>query len=120
MSTQVALRNKFLSEFPNIRYGLGEWRQYTSGVWQRVDEKIVKRHLQEIVGNSAKLTSSLINSVTDLLSSQTYIPSQLFDSNPNVLVFNNTCLDLITYAEVPHSPHYYATNKLDFNYDPTA
>lgn len=120
MATHAGLRNRFLSEFPTIRYGLGEWRQYSNGVWKPISELSVRKHLQDLVGNSKTLTNGLITSVAELLRAQTFIPDQLFDANPNILVFNNTCLDLVTYSKVAHSPHYYATIKLNFDYDPEA
>lgn len=120
MSTQVGLRNRFLSKHSYTRYGSGSWRQYGSGVWAPTEEEIVKKQLQDILGNSDKLTSGLVNSTADLLRSFTFIPERLFDANPNILVFNNTCLDLITYTTVPHSPYHYATTKLNFDYEPTA
>lgn len=119
MASQLALRDAFTSKHSNIRYGLGEWRQYDSGIWAPIPELLVKRHVQEIIQTSStKLSSGLVTSVTELLKSQTLLFDQIFDYNPNILVLNDCCLDLTTYSPTPHSPIHYATTKLSFNYDP--
>ena len=120
--SQLSLRDSFLKKHPYLRYGLGEWRQYEGGIWKPINELVVKSHIQAIIQthNSTKLTSSLVNSITDLVKQRSYLPDQIFDFNPHILTFNNCCLDLTTYQPVAHSPEYYATSKLQFDYDPTA
>jgi putative DNA primase/helicase len=121
VASQSGLMDVFLKKHPYIRYGLGRWREYTTGAWPAVDDLYVKNCIQNVIrGASVKLSSSLVNSLADLLKQRTYIPTQLFDFNPNILTFSNCCLDLITFRPVTHSPEYYSTIKLDFDYDPTA
>lgn len=121
MASQLALRDSFLRKNPDIKYGLGEWRQYRGGIWETISELTVKSEVQEIMQRSGtKLSNGVVTSVTELLRQRTYIPDQLFDYNPNTLIFNNSCLDLITYKEIAHSPENYATTKLNYDYDPAA
>lgn len=119
MASQAALRDAFVKKHPNLRYGLNSWRQYEGGIWASVDIHVVNKYVQEIIPRS-DLTNSLVNAVVSLLESFRKIPSELFDWNSNVLTFKNCCLDLTTYKEVPHSSDYYATDRLNFDYDPTA
>lgn len=119
MASQAALRDCFIKKHPNLRYGLGEWRRYSAGIWEPVSELAVKGLLQDIIPTK-DLTSALVNSIADLTKATTYIPDRLFDANPNILTFTNTCLDLTNFNTVAPSPEYYATSKLAFDYDPKA
>lgn len=121
MATQLALRDCFLKKHPDIRYGLGEWRQYKNGIWEVISELTVKSYVQDILQRSGtKLSNGVITSITEIVRQKTHIPDTLFDYNPNILIFNNSCLDLITQCEVGHSPENYATTKINYDYDPTA
>lgn len=120
MASQAALRDLFLKHHPNVRFGLGEWREYSEGIWGTVHELDVKNRVQTIVQGRTRLSSGVVSSVTELLKQRTLVPDQLFDYNPHILIFNNCCLDLLTYTVVPHSPIHYATQKLTFDYDPEA
>ncbi len=123
MASQRDLRDSFLKKHPNLRFGLGEWRQYDSGIWAPVSELVVKSHIQTLItqcGNGSKLSNGLVSSITELVRQRSHIPDQIFDSNPNILTFNDVCLDLVTLTQVTHSSAYYNTTKLNYNYDPTA
>lgn len=121
MATQLALRDGFIKKHPNLRYGLGEWRQYESGIWAPVSDLAVKNQVQDVIqASGTKLSNGLVTSIAELLKQRTNIPDTIFDYNPNTLIFNNSCLDLITYKEIAHSPENYATTKLNYDYDPSA
>jgi putative DNA primase/helicase len=122
MASQAALRDAFLKKHPHVRFGLGEWREYKDGIWQAINELDVKNRIQTIVqsSNGTRLSSGIVTSIAELLKQRTHLPDRIFDYNPNILVFNNSCLDLLTYTAIPHSPEHYATQKLKFDYDPEA
>src|ERR1700738_163076 len=122
MASQTALRDVFLGKHPYIKFGLGQWREYKDGIWEEVPELSVKNMVQTIVQASptTRMSSGVVTSITELLKQRTALPDRIFDFNPNILVFNNCCLDLTTYLSVAHAPSYYATQKLKFDYDPEA
>lgn len=121
MASQSALRDGFIKQHPTICYGMGEWREYKDGVWEEVNELVIKRYIQQLISASgSKLTSTLVNQVVELVKPQVYIPSKHFNSNPNILTFADCCLDLVSYQTVRHAKEFYATTKLGFAYDPTA
>lgn len=66
------------------------------------------------------VTSSLISSVTEMIKDFVRIPDDVFDSNPDIIVFDDCVLELTTGKTRPHSPSDYVTSKLPFKYDPTA
>lgn len=120
MASQSTLRDLFLKQHPHVRFGLGEWREYKDGIWGVISELDVKNRVQTIAQSRIRLSSGIVTSIAELLKQRTHIPDQLFDFNPNILVFNNCCLDLTDYSVRPHAPEHYVTQKLQFDYDPEA
>lgn len=120
--SQLQLRDIFISSHPNVHYGLGEWRRYVGGIWEPIEESVVRRLLQTVIASydSDLVTNHIIVSVTALLRDVVTIPGHLFDSNPNLILYNDCGFDLRTGTTVPHSETHYALSKLPYNYDPTA
>lgn len=123
--SQVILRDKYLELNSDTAFGLGEWKRYDSGIWAPIPEQVIKREIQAVAevtireGLGAQLSSGLINSVYTLLTARTFVPDERFDANPDVLTFNDCCLQLSTRKIYEHDPRHYATLKLPYNYDPS-
>lgn len=65
-----------------------------------------------------QVTSGFVSSVLDLIKDCVTVPDDLWDSDPNILIFDDCVLELNTGNTRPHSPDDYATSKLPFKYDP--
>lgn len=66
------------------------------------------------------VSNNLLTSVIGLLQADDPIADEAFDTNPNVIAFDDCTYDLATYTARPHSSADYITSKLPFAYDPTA
>lgn len=112
----------YIKRHSNTCYGLGEWRRYETGAWPALPEVQVKRDVQALASKHPKLsvTSAVVSSITELIRQRVAISDLLFDANPSIIVFRDCVLDLQTWETVPHSPEHYVTNRLAFDYDPTA
>lgn len=122
-SPHIALRDLFIAaRRGDTCFGLGEWRRYNKGIWAAVPDLLIKKEIQGIAAKKdfVKTTSSVVNSVFELLKAQLHVSDLLFDSNPNVLIFTDCVLDIATNTTASHSRTHYATSKLPFNYDPDA
>jgi putative DNA primase/helicase len=120
-SLHLEVRNRFIAKRNgDTCYGLGEWRRYSAGAWESLPELKVKHEIQTIAAKvpSLAVTNSVVSSATELVRQCIGVSDLLFDSNPNIIVFNDCVLDLTTWTTVPHSPAHYATSKLTFSYDP--
>jgi putative DNA primase/helicase len=120
-SLHLEVRNRFIAKRNgDTCYGLGEWRRYSAGAWESLPELKVKHEIQTIAAKvpSLAVTNSVVSSATELVRQCVGVSDLLFDSNPNIIVFNDCVLDLTTWTTVPHSPAHYATSKLTFPYDP--
>lgn len=112
----------FIKKHSDTCYGLGEWRRYDTGAWLTVPELQIKREVQSLAAKHGRLmvTASTVSSITELVRQRVAVSDLLFDANPNIIVFRDCVLDLQTWDTVPHSPTHYVTNRLAFDYDPTA
>lgn len=120
----VRLRDRYLSDFPNTIYGLGEWRRYDNGVWLPIHELIIRRELQHSVVTQRKIAvkvdNGLINSLYNMVKAHTFTPDAQFDHDENLLVFDDCTLDFLTGERRGHLPENYRTTKLPFAYDANA
>jgi putative DNA primase/helicase len=124
--SHLVLRDAYLHHHPNTCYGLGDWRRYQAGHWPVIDGHVIKREIQAVAeaetskGLAVNFTSGLVNSVHDLLTSRTFVPSDQFDANTDLIVLADCALELSTQQVVSHSPAHYATTKVPYRYDPEA
>lgn len=122
-SPHIAIRDCFISKRKgDTCFGLGEWRRYKAGVWAAVPDLQIKKEIQAITVKrpDLKTTNGLILSVFELLKAHLHVSDLLFDSKPNIIVFDDCVLNLQTGSKVSHSPLHFATSKLPFKYDPKA
>lgn len=64
------------------------------------------------------MTNSIVNSVLALLKAEVFMPSSKFDSDPDLIAFDDCVLRISTRETLTHSPEFYLTSKLPFKYDP--
>ena len=121
---QIRLRDRYLSDYPNTIYGLGEWRRYDNGVWPTIPELLIRREIQESVMTqrkvAVKVDNGLINSLYNLIKAHRFIRDDQFDRDKGLLVFDDCTLDFLTGERRGHLPENYRTVKLPFAYDPDA
>ncbi|HTG95767.1 MAG TPA: phage/plasmid primase, P4 family [Pyrinomonadaceae bacterium] len=121
---QIRLRDRYLADYPNTIYGLGEWRRYDNGVWPVVHELLIRREIQEsVMGQrqvAIKVDNALINSLYNLIKAHRFISDSQFDRDKGLLIFDDCTLDFLTGERRGHLPENYRTSKLPFAYDPDA
>jgi putative DNA primase/helicase len=121
---QIRLRDRFLSDYPNTIFGLGEWRRYYTGTWAPLNELQVRREMLESVSTqrqvAVKVDNGLINSVLNLVKAFKFIPDEMFDRDEDLLIFDDCTLNVVTNERRGHLPENYRTTKLPFTYDADA
>lgn len=120
----VRLRDRYLADYPNTIFGLGEWRRYDNGYWPPIHELTIKREIQQSVMTqrqvAVKLDNGLVSSLFNLVKSYRFVSDQEFDRDANLLVFDDCTLDFLTNERRGHLPENYRTSKLPFKYDADA
>ena len=124
-SPHLWMRNHYITaRKKNITYGQSRFWRYGAGVYSEIPLLQVRREIAEL-GDSEQnewfqVTSTSVASVADLVRDHVAVRDEKFDSNPDILVFNDCVLDLTTFETKPHNHRHYATSKLPFDYNPTA
>lgn len=123
--THDVLRDRWRRQHPETAFGLGEWQAYAAGVWQPINELSVKGQVSEMLEDAArtegfKLTSSALNSVTELAKVKVYVEDSRWNADPDILVCRNSTLHIPTRELREHSPEHYVTSKVPYDYDPSA
>lgn len=118
------LRDRWLERYPNMAYSGGDWWSYGDGIWQRVDAVLVEAQIINILEGSrmegVKVTGHLVSSVMKLARAAVYLPSDIWDANPDALVCENGTLELSTRTLRDHSPTDYATARVPYAYNSDA
>jgi P4 family phage/plasmid primase-like protien len=122
--THDELRDAWIEFNPGYAYGLGEWRHYKGGVWQRTAELAIKQQISEILERAkafgVRPSSALLASVTELAKVKVAIPDEAWDANPDLLVCENGTLRIPTRELTGHRPEHYVTSAVPYAYDPKA
>lgn len=109
-------------------YAAKQWFKYNGkdGIWVNSDceylvEKGIWQILKEAKAEGVSPTRTRLNSVIEGAGRGELNTSiNIFDDNENILVCNNGALDLTTRKLNPHSPKYYMTQKVHYDYDESA
>lgn len=122
--TDDELAARWLAEYPNTAWGLGEFRRYLGGIWNFVPLDVIRREVKKVL-EAAKVegvrpSARSLASVLELARVEIAHPAEEWDADPDILVCTNGVLHIPTRTLQAHSPHYYATSGLPFAYDPTA
>lgn len=102
---------------------MGEWKRYRAGIWERVEDGCVRHELLTVLktyAGSLPITSNLLSSVYNLLRADCFLPDATFDSDIDLIAFDDCVLRISTGKIQEHSPDDYVTTKLPFVYDPAA
>jgi putative DNA primase/helicase len=121
--SHLRLVNRFLKQYPDTCFSLGEWRRYADGIWSVVPELAIKRECLRICdkyGDDLPITNTVVSSVCNLAQAEVFLPDETFDSNTDLITFKDRTLVVSTGEIRRHSPTDYVTSKLPFAYDPTA
>src|SRR5439155_10292146 len=105
------------------RAGADEIFLYADGVYLPGGEAIIARTTEDNFDKAGLDHVSNIHYVHEVLGHvrrRTYVPRNVFDSDPIVLNLKNGLLDLRTYELKPHTPDYPSLSQLPVTYDPRA
>ena len=98
------------------------WRWRGGGVWRGIDDREVKQKIHDVADND-ELTSSVVNSVLDLVKTEVHRPGHRFDVDCEDI----NCLNGMLRWEphgfwkvVPHDRDLYRTTQVPIAYDPKA
>lgn len=105
-------------------YGLEEFKRYKDGIWENIDEDTIKKEIKAILDNArsegVRVSNGLLNSVLALARTDISLPNETWNAQTDYLVCKNGTLHIPSRTLVPHSPHFYATSRLNYDYDPLA
>lgn len=117
--THAFLRDAFLGECPHLRFSLDDWWSYYNGRWDKVSDLAIRKSLHKSIHKREKrLTNAIANSVLALLRAEVQLEAEAFDSNPDLIAFDDCVLKISTGQRLDHSPQFYLTSKLPFSYCP--
>jgi putative DNA primase/helicase len=102
-----------------------QWMRYENGIWVNGREGEARQSVSEILkaakSEGIRPTKARLSSVFSWAAeSPLWKDPDLFDNDPDLLVCNNGTLHLPTRKLGPHSPKHYMTQKVHYNYDPSA
>lgn len=122
--TDDELAERWLAKHPHTAYGLGEFRRYKDGIWPELPLDDVKKEILEEIelakDTGIKPTSRLLESVLEIARVKVSVPNVRWDNQVDFLPCQNGVLALSNRALLPHSPDWYFTTKLNYDYDPQA
>jgi putative DNA primase/helicase len=118
------LRDRWLELYPNHARGPHEWMSYERGIWTPVHDNIVNRQVVDVLERSrdeeVKVTDSLTSGIRRLAEYETFVPKEMWNSDTDVMVFENGTLEIHGRNFREHRPDDYATARLPYEYDPEA
>ena len=100
------------------------WRWHEAGVWRPAEVRAVRGLVQNHIADTGKqVTKGLVDSVTDLLTTDIYRPEHQFDGgNPETV--NTPSGELVLgndgWSLQPHQREHYRTTQIPVAYDPAA
>lgn len=118
------LRDRWIERYPHMGYSGGDWWSYGDGIWQRADHVAVEAQIIDVLEGSreegVKVTGHLVGSVMRIAKAAVYLPSDIWDANPRILVCENGTLDLESRELRGWSPNDYVTARVPYSYAPEA
>jgi len=122
--THDELRDRWLEANPDYRYGLEEWRRYDGGIYPVVKTPVVRKSMVRVLEGAKdegiRPSVFVLNSVHALAQVETYVPDELWDADPNIIVAENGAINIKTGSVGPHSSEHYATTRVPYAFDPDA
>lgn len=122
--TDDVIRDRWLEDHTMTCYAMEDWHRYSAGVWQRVEEGVIRSEILRVIEASredgVKPSSGKLSSVYELARTKLWTDSKRFDANPDLLVCQNGTLHIPTLTLQPHDPRHWLTTGVDYDYDPDA
>jgi P4 family phage/plasmid primase-like protien len=124
LPTDDELADRWLNEFPETAFGLGEFRRCSDGVWPKIPKDTVMAEIDQVLINAKeegiRPSSYLRASVLELGRVRVSIPSEQWDNQPDLLPCKNGVVQLSTRTLHPHNPNLHFISGVDYDYDPFA
>lgn len=95
------------------------WYRYNGACWEELSEGQIKHELFSAMANSYPQDSTIAGTY-GVLGKMCYSPRKIGRVPVNLVIYANGVLDLNTWTLNPHSPEYFTTNLLPYNYNPQA
>lgn len=96
------------------------WYVYDGKCWVEVPDAAIDHQLTSAM-QASRPQRSTVNGTYQMLYSMCYRPDVRMNENlPSVVLYQNGVLDLYTGELKPHSPQYFTTKILPYNYNPAA
>ncbi len=124
-ATHTQLAREYASKhYTDTMYGRGQYYRYGGGVWEPLHDKLIEgdiwRLLEVHEGKGIRPTSNMMHSVLKCISSKLFVREEEIDAAENLICLKNGVYDLKTQKLHPHSPDYYLTTQLPFEYSADA
>lgn len=121
--SHLRLLSHYKRRFPGSAHCMAEWKRYREGVWERIEDGRVRSEILGVLtvyANGTPINSGLLNSVYKLAQADAFLCDDTFDTDADLIVFDDCALRVSTGEVTPHSSAYHVTTKLPFPYDPDA
>ena len=120
--TDDELGNEWLLNYPDTKFGLGEFRRYNNGVYETIPIDQIKNEIRLVLVKSKivgiRPNESLLKSVLELSRVQISIPEEKWNANPYLIPLNNGVFNLKTWDLENHCKENLFTSKFLFDYAP--
>jgi P4 family phage/plasmid primase-like protien len=118
----LELASRWLHKAKDVRFSAHGWMRYKDGQWHKVEDGLVSQAITRYLGRmpNTSVTANRVTSVLRLAENESYVRTDRWDANQDIIVCRNGTLDLRTFELREHRPEDYAMGGLPFDYDPTA
>lgn len=120
LKTAVEVKHQFGDG--NLIHAQGStWCWDGAGVWTPLDDREIKHKIHQIAGDQS-LTANVINSILDMVKTETHISDFVFKADTSTINCQNGELKVVDskWQLLPHNRDHYHTAMLPVAYDPTA
>lgn len=90
---------------------------YSDGVYKKIPRKALNKYVSEYIPIYLR-TNSLLNSISELLTSEEIFPYSILNGNKNLINLQNGLYNAKTSEFKPHNSNYISSIQLDVNYNP--
>jgi P4 family phage/plasmid primase-like protien len=118
----LELANRWLHRAKGIKFSAHGWMRYRDGQWHKVEDGLVMQDITRYLGRmpNTSVTANRVASVQRLAENDSYVRTDVWDANQDIIVCKNGTLDLRTFELREHRPEDYAMGGLAFDYNPSA
>lgn len=118
----LELASRWLHKVKDVKFSAHGWLRYKDGQWHKVEDGLVSQAITRYLGRmpNTNVTANRVTSVLRLAENESYVRTDRWDANQDIIVCKNGTLDLRTFELREHRPEDYAMGGLPFEYDPSA